>query len=268
MSEQAYYSIIQYADEPERFEFVNVGVLLLKFKTPRILIRVVDNAKRVNRMLGRMARPSFQDALISLENRIALEFSHGWERDQVEYFKMKQSGRLRLSQLRSVLVEDDSEALVDELFQKLVGDLEVGPQRAPQARHQLKRELKALNVAHLLDSQPKPFELPQGVTINAPFAYQNGAYNYLYPVSLKGDPDEAIKNAGASALEGEWLADVTGGVNAKRLVVVGDVEGQKPTFIDAIEKVMNRSDISFYRLGDLGPLATEIRKHYEYHRRN
>jgi hypothetical protein len=88
--------------------------------------------------------------------------------------------------------------------------------------------------------KPAPIELSQGVTIEAPWAYRNGAYNLIEPVRLEGPASEALAQASKRAVEGKWLREFTTEA-PKRLVVVGEVTGQELSFVRGVRSRHNSS---------------------------
>lgn len=121
-----------------------------------------------------------------------------------------------------------------------------------------------IGVEKLLE-KPKPVELPQGIIIKAPYAYQNGSYNMIKAVSLRDNQDHALEVAGRHAIEGKWLRDATRLAAPKRLVVVGDVNGQEQNFIAAVSDVLSEGHVSFYPMDDLDRLAEDIRRNVALH---
>ncbi|TGT35714.1 DUF3037 domain-containing protein [Mesorhizobium sp. M8A.F.Ca.ET.165.01.1.1] len=255
---QGFYSLVQYSEFPERAEFVNVGIVLFAEEHPRVQFRFAGSSKRVDRAFNVVAGSQFFALLKSLENRLGTEFGGDWHREAVEKFIGMRSGKLRLAPPRSVLVKDPK-ATLDELFEKLVSDIPRASRRI-KAATQLRNELIVRGVESLLDHRPEPVVLPQGVTIKAPYGYQNGSYNLINGVSLREDPDSAIEKASTYAIEGSWLYKGTATAEQKRLIVVADVEGQRPAFVEAVFNMMEEHKVKFYTLSDMEPLVADIRK--------
>jgi len=255
---QGFYSIVQYSEFPERLEFVNVGVVLFADENPRVFFRFAKSSRRVERAFGGISGSNFFALLRSLESRLKLDFPGKWNRDGVDKFIGLRTGRLRLSPVRSVLVTNASEQ-VDLLFKNLVGDIPKN-NRSVKASVKLKREFVLRGVEHFLE-RPEPVVLRQGVTIKAPYGYQNGTYNMINGVSLRDEPDIAIAKASTHAIEGAWLYEETATYSRRRLVVVADVEGQKPAFVEAVRDVMHSHSVKFYSLNDIDPLVADIRRH-------
>jgi Protein of unknown function (DUF3037) len=262
---QGYYSLIQYSEFPERVEYVNIGVCLFSASMPQILIKFSESPKRVEHAFGIDLGVHYNLMKDAISSRIKNEFGNFWDKRSLDRFIELRSGKVRLSRAFSVYVSSPSDTL-SELFESLV--IEKPTQiRRERIKTRLKRELQFQNVEELLE-QPDPVVLPQGPTIRAPYAYQNGSYNLICPVSLRDSPDVAIREAGKYALEGHWLyessREVAGSI-AKKLVIVGDLTGQNDDFSAAVQDVMKRSNIGFYPIADLTPLADDIRRNIALH---
>lgn len=258
MKGQGYYSLLQYSEQPERAEFVNIGVVLFSDVPPHALVRMSSSARRVERVFGVPMKAPFKVEKESIERRIRNEFAHAWDRGSIEKFVSLRSGKIRLSPPRSVLVSDP-EKLVDELFARLVAD-ERPQQRSSRASSKLKRVLVSRDVERFLQKRPEPVMLPEvGLTIKGHYGYQNGMYNLIRAVSLNKEPDLAIKDIGDVLVEAKWLHEKP--ELGRRLVVVGDVEDQVPEFVNKIEDEMNEHGGQFHRLDEIDPLIEDIRRH-------
>lgn len=255
MIKQSYYSLIQYSEYPESIEFVNIGVAVFASDPSRVLVKFGNPVNRIQKMFGVKVGQHFQLLCQSLQDRLKYEFSGGWNSENLQRFIGMRSGKMRLSPLRSILLKD-AEKDIQNLFEMFVSDGRSN-NRGQKIQTKLKLKLEEGGVVDFLD-RPEPIELPQGVTINAPYAYQNGAYNLINAVSLKGEPDIAIEKAGKVALEGQWLFETAN--RMKRLVVVGDLLGQQDNFASAISATMKKHDVTFYSLENMSGLLDDIRK--------
>lgn len=258
-SAQGYYSVIQYSEFPERGEFVNIGVILLSPVPPGVLLRFAKSSRRVERAFNVNLGAHFSNLKASLEERIMSEFGSRWDEDSFKTFISMRSGKVRLSPLRSIYVEDPVWVLED-LFAKLVSDIP-NVRRGERVSTKLKSKLQFNGVENLLD-RPEPIRLPQGVTINAPYGYQNGSYNLIDAVSLQGNPDQAIERASTFAIEGEWLYEATRAAEQKQLIMVGDIDGQQSPFVTALSDMLKKHHVKFFALNEIEPLVADIRKNF------
>jgi hypothetical protein len=254
---QAYYSLIQYSEYPERAEYVNIGVVLFFEQSPRVLLKFVKSPRRAEAAFKVHLGAYYLDLVNSFSHRVQHEFHSGLDENGLNRFISMRAGKIRLSPPRSALLSEPQETL-DKLFEQLVGDLPL-QRRRPRVTQKLKHQLSDLGVEALLE-RPEPVELPQGVTLKAPYAYQNGRYNMISGLSLMDDPDQAIQTASAYAIKGEWLYNSTGIARPSRLIVVADVEGQHDAFVNDVSEMMDRHKVVFYRMNDVAPLAADIRR--------
>lgn len=259
-NKQGYFSLIQYSEIPERNEFVNIGIVLFSNAAPRVLIKFSDSPNRIRRAFGVNLGKHFDLLKESLANRIQSDFSASWNKPLIDKFIGLRSGKVRLSSPKSVLVSEPK-FVIEDLFEHLV---EASSSKEPVQKVQtkLKRQLSELGVENLLQ-KPTPISLPQGVELRAQYAYQNGAYNMINAISLRDDPNEAIKAASKQAIEGRWLSELIS--ERRRLIVVGDVEGQHRNFVVAIKEMMENHSVGFYPISDIYPLANDIRKSFAKH---
>jgi hypothetical protein len=260
---QGYYSLVQYAEYPERAEFVNVGVALFSRPNPHVLSMFARSPRRIDAAFHVQRASFLKEAEESLERRLAKEFSADWTLERVELFARQRLGKLRMLPPRSVLSEDPVGTL-KMLFGQLVDDK---PRKARKEyiSRKLRNELLELGVESLLE-RPSPVELSQGVTLRAPYAYQNCRYNFISGVSLTKEPDVALESASAQAIKGAWLWDDTALPRLSKLIVVADVDGQEDGFVKNIRDMMQDHRVGFYRLSEVAELANDIRKNYTFHR--
>lgn len=251
-----FYSLIQYSESPESYEFVNIGVVLFSEQSPFVTVRMTEKRRRVEQFFGKPLGRQFKAYAESLKDRLVVEFSTRWDRSSVEKFVALRSGKFRLSALRPILVQGSPSETVDILFESYVSELKYSPKREP-AKRRLRVELDRQGALPYLEARPKPVMLRGGVTIKAPFAYQNGSYNLIEAVSLTADPDQAISGASKFAIEGQMLLKEY--ESEKRLVLVGDLEGQASEFVGVVESLMDSHGVKFFTFQNIEPLIGEIR---------
>jgi hypothetical protein len=261
--EQGYYSLIQFAEIPERGEFVNIGIVVFANQYPYVAARFSRRPRRVERAFNVYLGNHFQYLLESLNDRLMSEFANGWNKERIEYFARMMSGKIRLSPLRSVLVKDINLSL-DELFARLVGEIPK-VQRGPRPSTKLADAFRMKGVEKLL-IKPDPVMLAGGVSVEAPFGYQNGAFNLINAMSLAGEPDKVLGRASPFMIEGELLVRETALADQKRLVIVGDdAEQQDGEFLRVVSDQMDRHHVRFYRMQEMDPLVADIRQNFAAH---
>ena len=111
----------------------------------------------------------------------------------------------------------------------------------------------------MLDPKPAVVNLPEGISVQTPFAYQNGAYNMIDGLQLNRDPKAAMREVGLRAFEGARLWKHTANSDhPTRLVAVADVGEQSEEFYEAVQEELFRNDVRLYRLDQLDPLIDDI----------
>ncbi len=114
---QGYFSLVQYGENPERAEYVNIGVILFTRFHPYILSKFITSSRQANISIQ---RPYFlKDMIESLQHRISTEFAKDWSLDGINRFVELRTGNLRLLQPRSVLIKDPID-IIEDLYTKLV----------------------------------------------------------------------------------------------------------------------------------------------------
>lgn len=258
---QGYFSLVQYSEIPERAEFVNIGVIV--FASASVFVKFSQRPRRAERTFGVYLGDHFQHLKESMEDRLRYEFGNGWDKEKIEKFIALRSGKVRLSPIRSVLVKDPEE-LVQQLFDKLVGEVARAP-RGQRVSTKLAQAFRANGVEDFL-VKPDPVQLSGGVKIEVPFAYQNGAFNLIDAVSLSGAPDKALDRVSPRMIEGELLYQESALAQPARLVVVGDdADAQESDFVNMISEQMARHHVRFYTLHEIEPLVSDIRRNYVLH---
>lgn len=252
------YSIIQYSAAPERFEFVNIGILLLDLNRRHVGFRFAQSAKRLDLMFGKQPRAFLSALKDGLYNRVHAELGPEWDVQRLEKFAASRANNVRLSKLQPILIENPEVDLAD-LFSSLVFDEQPAP-RVPRLASELRREFVRAGVEQFVE-RPRPIELPQGVKIDVPYAYQNGAYNLIDPVRLAGAADGALAQASKRAVQGQWLWQYSmRSARPSKLVVVGEVTQQEPSFIIAVREMMQQHNVKFYEMSHVDPLLDDIKQ--------
>jgi len=250
---KGYYALIQYSPFPERHEFVNVGVLLCVPEEHFLQVKFTDSQHRIERLFGRQDINFIISQQKALENRLKIEKTQYLDVEALEKFARLRANTLRMTPLWPTSVDEPC-AYLRALFEELVSE-DLVKKRFPPIQSKLKNAFKEAGVLRYL-AKPAPVALSDyGITVSAPFAYQNGHLNFIEPLRLDENPSEALKEAGKRAVEGGWLAKAE---PDKRLVVVGDFLHHQGKFYDAINEVMRDHHVRLYRLDDLQPLIQEI----------
>ena len=116
---QGYYSLIQYSERPERFEYINIGIVLFSSHHPRLNFMFADNPNRIEEFFACNLDGYFADVVTSIGNRLLSEFSKDWDKKTIDKFASMRSGKIHMTPPKSCLVENSNIAL-EELFSQLV----------------------------------------------------------------------------------------------------------------------------------------------------
>lgn len=259
---QGYYALLQYSAMPERFEYVNIGVALFVPRNGQVFSRFSMGLRRVERMFGK--QPHGYISVLKSDFEARLSKLEGSNFESLDKFANSRANKVRIANINPILIERSPEAELNELFDLLVGEDEIIPRRR-RVSSELRDKFEVAGIEHYLD-KPAPVKLPQGVTIDAPFAYQNGAYNLIDPVRLNGEASDALAQASERAVKGQWLrqASIQTG-KLQQLIVVGDFSQTDDGFRHAVEEMMREHTVKLYDLDRVEPLVEDIRKNAQLH---
>lgn len=267
---KGYYSLIQYADNPDRFEFINIGVAIFVAEgDERVYSKFDDSARRINKVFGVSLGEHYGVLVESIRSRIADEFFRWEDPSQLELFVLNRSGQVRFTPLRTALFNDPQQD-VEHLYDQLVSTAGIG-QRRRRVDYKLKELFQLEQVERLLD-RPEKIQI-RTFSLQPDYGFQNSAYNYIKAVSLHGEPDVALERVSEYAIKGRLLAAehpviVTESrplVGHQRLIVVGDNTEQLPEVVEEIKAVLSNHSVGFFPLDNAYPLIDDIKKNYELH---
>ncbi len=252
------YAAIQFSPFPEKLEFVNVGAYLRVPEMSYADFRVNSSPARVEKLFGHVSKAHFKVAVEAFCDRLRSDPKLLYNEDAFERFSSLRANNIRFTKSQKVVVEGSPQLKLEELYETLVGTV-IKPPRTPKIKSVLRERFLRAGVFDLLD-KPAPVELPQGVRIDAPFAFQNGAYNLIDPIRITSNLNESLDNIGRRAIEGAWLH-----VHSRRsgrptnLVVVGDFSASGEEFYKAVRNQLASNQVNLHRFDELNPLFEQIR---------
>ena len=251
----ASYAILQYSPQPERFEAVNVGVMIFDHVKKRVISRVSNDLSRVKRLYKEVNKVFVLNAIGDFVSRVEHEFASAKSLQELQLFREKRSNNFHLTPIVPV-ISDDLDDQLSELFLDLVGDPIKAP-RSERVSSKLRSALRSEGVMQLLDKRPEPVSIERyGVFLRPEYGFQNGHYN-LVDAARFDNAEQGLAEAGKRALEGRALADSLN----NRLVVIGDFGDQPNDFYEALRDDLERADTKLYRLDNLGAFAQSVRSH-------
>ncbi|WP_162237579.1 DUF3037 domain-containing protein [Brevundimonas sp. Leaf168] len=264
MRHSGYYALLQYSPQPERQEFLNFGVLLVVPALDFADVAIAKGSARMERIFEGIPKARFEEEKRGFGNRIKMEFARRRSVESLDELSRKLANDFRISELRSVAV-DDPEQQLQHLFKILVGD-EEPKKKAARISTRMRNAFIAKRIVQYLDNPPAVNIPEAGIQINAPFGYQNGAYNLIDGVRISGNPSEDMKETGRRAIEGGLLwKHFENSPDRKRLIVVGDFSRHEDKFYDAVGDLLEENHVRLYRLDSLDPLLDDIRENAALH---
>jgi len=264
MRHSGYYALLQYSPQPERQEFLNFGILLVVPALGFSEVAIAKGSARMERVFEGIPKARFEDEKRGFGNRVKMEFARRRSLEALDELSRKLANDFRISELRAVAVDDPRQQL-QHLFHVLVGD-EEPKKKAARISTRMRDAFIAKRIVQYLENPPA-INIPEaGIQINAPFGYQNGAYNLIDGVRISGNPSEDMKETGRRAIEGGLLwKHFENSPSRKRLIVVGDFSRHENKFYDAVGDLLEENHVRLYRLDSLDPLLDDIRENAILH---
>lgn len=248
------YSIVQFSLRPERFEFVNVGVLVFDRRSARVVSRLSSDFARVRKFFED-ASPSFlKMALLDFAERVEYEFGKKNFEISAAEFNSKRAGIFQITPVLPV-AGTDADKVVAGLYSDLV-EAKSQNKRVQHINTRLTEAFREVGVLPLLEKRPKAVLIEKwGVNIKADYGYQNGVYN-LIDAARFDDAERGLSEAGKRVLEGRALAETL----EHRLVVVGDFGDQPESYVSNIREELVDAGAKLFTLNEVSILADEIRR--------
>ncbi|MEQ1403786.1 DUF3037 domain-containing protein [Neorhizobium sp. Rsf11] len=248
------YSIIQFSPFPERFEYVNVGIVVVDAHN-KAAIKLADDVSRVKKFFGEINASFLKSALHDFSQRVVLYLS---KQDagslRIEEFNSKRADLFRLTPLNAV-AGSKAEIVVERLFSELVA-WHANAKKVERINTLLTTAFQEAGVLSLLDKRPAPVHIDQyGVDVQADYGYQNGVYN-LIDAARFDSPQRGLAEAGKRVLEGKAISEMLG----KRLIVVGDFGTQSDRVVDTLRADFESVGAKLFRLEEVDDLSNEIRR--------
>lgn len=247
------YSIVQYSPRPERFEYLNVGVIVVDPQRHLAAKRFLIDVSRVRRFSNDPSPLFIRNALEDFSDRVTYEMSRRGADLSAERFNSGRAGIFRITPLMPVAGADLGQ-IAEKLFGELVSDAP-HRRRAERVGTQLTKGLRRFGVLSLLQKNPAPVKIEKwGVDLRADYGYQNGAYNLIDSARFD-DPERGLAEAGKRILEGRALAETL----EHRLIVVGEFGNQPETIVRGLKEEFADAGAKLYSMEEVDLLAEEIR---------
>jgi len=251
---KGWFSVIQYCPDLNRLEAANIGVLLFCPERGYLDSRVASDNSRIRKFFGKGVDLKQVDTFKKgVAERIANEQSRISDHEQLLDFVDRRANAIRISQPRSLRVTEPEQQL-ETLFAELVGG---GTHKRSKS---FKRRLsEVLEQPELLPKRVKSVavKLPlDGTQLEIPYAFQNGRFNLIKPVSFQSENSRA---AYQYAVEGEWIFDNADEQSGERqLIVAGYFRGKNDENKPRVKNILKRHNVKLYAEDELDDLAQEI----------
>jgi hypothetical protein len=259
---KGYYSIVQYCPDLARRETVNIGVVLLVPERGFLQTRMVADNERVRHFFGTTGDDAkrLSDFKKSFTARIEAEHSRVTTLESFQRFIDTRGNQIQLTEPAFVKVRECPRT-IDQLFEQLVGG-SAKPHRRESFAKSLQMRFEASKVADLIETNV-PISLPiLQREAKLPFAFQNGAFHLLQPVTFAADKEEANFNRALKySMEGKILQGNPDEVyGLLEFNVIGRFASASDPSIPIVRKVLEESDVRLHLDHDLSGLIDEIRQ--------
>lgn len=173
MTDEGWYSFIQYKPDLASDEGANVGLLLIVPKSAFFRIRLATNNKRVRKLFGRTFNAKRLDlAKRSLERRIKMSAKGKTDPAELTYILRREANHLQFAELRPVAV-DDPEKIFNDLFTRQV---QTPPSRVKQTSRKIPEIQK---LAAKLSARRIPIKTNDSVLVPAMNAVVHADLSYV-----------------------------------------------------------------------------------------
>lgn len=260
---KGYYSLIQFCPDQSRLEAANIGVVLFCPELDSLEVRIAGDNSRIQRFFGKQA---FDWSRVNsykhgIKERLEIEGKDFRNVDDLKAFGQRRGNNIQLTLPRPFTVRDPLKD-IEELFEEVVGRRK-RPQAVPGFRKRFSEQLLKARLGSKL-KQDIEIEVP-GLRreIEIPFAYQNGRFNLIQPVSFQAsDPDQVRKTASSHAIEGLALYEHPHKKFGElELVVVGQFRTNEKEVREDVRRILEQGKSKLYATSEVDDLIHEIRAH-------
>ena len=255
------YSVIQFCPDPARFEAANVGVALLCVDGGYVGAEVSrDNA----RPRGFFGRHAFDNARLNLSKRVLADQIRGatfQTRDAFEHFCAMRANRLRMTPPQFCRVEGDPDAVLRDLFAKIVGGAPVR-EPVPKFPDLVGREFARFGLLGERVLTEVPVRVPVFRREKLfPYAWKNGTGKLVRPVRFRGLPPERVEQrASLLAVEGRSVGRVeVPRLGRCELHVIGQFAGGDTATRETVKSILAEDGVALFEAEELGGYVQTVR---------
>jgi hypothetical protein len=259
---KGHYSIVQYCPDLARRETVNIGVVLLVPELAFLQTRMVADNERVRHFFGTTGDDAklLNDFKKSFSARIEAEHGRVSTLETFQKFIDTRANQIQLTDPAFVKVRE-CQVTIDQLFEQLVGGKAKSHKRESFTKS-LQSRFVAGKVADLIETNV-PISVPiLDRETRVPFAFQNGAFHLLQPVTFTPDAEESNFNRALKySMEGKILQEHPDDeYGPLKFNVIGRFASMSDPSIPIVRKVLAESRVRLHLDHDLSGLLDEIRR--------
>jgi hypothetical protein len=258
-SARGLYSLIQYRPDESRLESINIGVVLFSAEPKHVLAKWAESARtRIRRVFGDKEWHVIENEVNAVKQRLSNAGDIASSDDFVRYAATR-ANSIVLTVPRFVKVQGDPVALVDALFDRLVGE----SPRIRRAAHVTRKFTRVLDEHGLLPyvRQNVEIAIPKlNKTLKASYGYQNGRFNLIQPEQFGlSNEDQVFQKASRLAVEGKFIYDEQdSNLGRMQLVVVGQFRSDQEESRSLVTEIFQKHQVGIYGFDAIDPLLRDI----------
>jgi hypothetical protein len=252
----ATYSIIRFCPDVARGEGVNVGVVLICPAVKAVRVLLSSNNERVKKHFG---KASFDDARLTAAKRaLARRLSSiSPAQGDLRAFISQESGSLTFDEPRPIVVSE-VEADMAALFAELVGEVP-RLQRRREVTPEVEQYFLPLFTANVPIQRNVTVSVPKlGRELHVPYAYRNGAINYIKPQGFGPDQEATLRIAQNLGSQGFLIQKHPQGEMPEQLIVIGAF--RQPSHLPAVREMFEDFKVRLVVSDEIMGLVEEIRR--------
>jgi hypothetical protein len=258
-SARGLYSLIQYRPDESRLEAINIGVVLFCAELGHLSARWAGSARaRIRKVFGARDWAFIESEVNAVQERLSHAGNISRNEDFVRYAETR-ANSVVLTAPRFVKVEGDPTALLDALFQRLVGETR-RTQRAARVNRELTRVLDQRGLLPYVRRNVEIAIPKLNKTLTASYGYQNGRFHLIQPEQFElSKGDQVFQKASRLAVEGKFIHDEPDSdLGPMQLVVVGRFRAGQDEARAVVGEIFRKNDVEVYGFDGMDPLLRDI----------
>jgi hypothetical protein len=260
---KGYYCLVQYCPDLGRLESANIGVLLFCPDRDFLQAKTAHNNARIIKFFGSEGHDWIQINSFKrgIEERLVKESGEIETVEDLHHFIALRANQIQITAPRPMKVTNPSEDL-DKLFAEFIGE----PVRRISKKglqRQIEDRLKRAGLASKIETDITVAVPVFNKQLHIPFAYQNGVFNLLNPVTFEAkSPEASLNQACRYAVLGEYINETSHPTYGKQqFCVVGRFRPKDQETRDGVKAIFQKHSIKLYRADRLDSLIHEIQEH-------